>query len=113
MLAAKRDQREAALRVADYLTSDEAALTRIEVGRQMVANVKVWEMPRWQSDPVAKVFRAQAETAVPMPNAAEMAALWGPYNTALQKAVYGDVAASAALTEAQQRAMAAIAKMKR
>jgi maltose-binding protein MalE len=113
MLSAKSTDREAALRIIDYLTSDEAALTRIEVGRQMVANVKVWEMPRWQSDPVAKVFRAQADSAVPMPNGAEMAALWNPYNTALQKAIYGETPATTALAEAQQRAAAELAKMKR
>lgn len=113
MLSKKAKQVPAALRVIDYLTSDEAALTRMTTGHQMVANIKPYELPKWADDPVVKIFRAQAETAVPMPAAAEMAAVWNPYNTALQKAVYGDTAPEAALAEAQKKAAEDIAKMQK
>lgn len=113
LLSAKTQNKDAALRIMDYLTSDEAALLRVEVGKQMVANVKTYEMPKWSDDPVVKVFRAQADSAVPMPSAAEMAAVWTPYNTALQKAIFGEVKAEEALAEAQKRATEDIAKMKK
>jgi len=63
--------REAALAIIDYLTSDEAALTRREYGHQMVANVRTYENPRWSNHPVVKIFRAQADRSVPMPTAVE------------------------------------------
>ncbi len=113
LISAKTQNKDAALRVMDYLTSDEAALTRIEVGKQMVANIKTYEMPKWGDDPVVKVFRAQAETAVPMPSSAEMSAVWTPYNAALQKAIYGDSKSEEALAEAQKRATDDISKMKK
>ncbi|MSP90353.1 MAG: extracellular solute-binding protein [Myxococcales bacterium] len=103
--------KEAALRVLDYLTSDEAALTRLEVGRQMVANAKVYENPRWLNDPVVKVFRAQAELAVPMSNAAETNVAWNPYNTALRKTIFGDAKIDAALAEAQKACDEAVAQL--
>ncbi len=113
LLSAKTTNKAAALRVIDYLTSDEAVLTRIDQGKQMVANIKTYEMPKWGDDAVVKVFRAQAETAVPMPSSAEMSAVWTPYNAALQKAIYGDTKAEEALAEAQKRAIDDIAKMKK
>ncbi len=113
MLSKKAKNVPGALRIIDYLTSDEAALTRMQTGKQMVANVKPYELPRWADDPVVKVFRAQADIAVPMPAAAEMAAVWNPYNTALQKVIYGDAKALEALAEAQKRAVEDIAKMQK
>lgn len=113
MLSKKSTNVAAAQRIMDYLTSDESALVRISVGKQMVANVKTYEMPRWSDDPVVKVFRGQADMAEPMPAAAEMAAIWTPYNTALQKVIYGDATPEAALAEAQKRASEDIAKMQK
>jgi len=111
MLSKKATHVAAALRIVDYLTSDEAALVRVSVGRQMVANVKTYEMPKWADDPVVKVFRAQADMAVAMPAAAEMAAVWNPYNTALQKAIYGETPAAEALGEAARKIGEDIARM--
>lgn len=113
MLSKKAKNPAGALRIIDYLTSDEAALTRMETGKQMVANVKPYELPKWADDPVVRVFRAQADVAVPMPAAAEMAVVWNPYNSALQKVIYGDAKALDALSEAQKRAAEDIAKMQK
>ena len=113
LLSKKSANVAAAQRIMDYLTSDESALVRVSVGHQMVANVKTYEMPKWADDPVVRVFRGQADNAEPMPSAAEMAAVWTPYNTALQKVIYGDVTPEAALGEAQKRAAEDIAKMQK
>ena len=113
MLSKKTTNAPAALRIIDYLTSDEAAITRLQTGKQMVANIKPYELPKFGDDPFIKIFRAQAELAVPMPAAAEMAAIWNPYNTALQKVIYGDTTPEEALAEAQKRAAEDIVKMQK
>lgn len=111
LLSAKAPQAKSAMRVIDFLTSDEAALTRIQVGKQMVANVKTYEQPKWSDDPVVKVFRGQAEMSLPMPSSAEMSAVWNPYNAALQKGIYGEGKSAEVLGEAQKRAEEDIGKM--
>lgn len=105
--------RDAALQIVDYLTSDEAALSRLQHGRQMVANVKVYENARWLNDPVVKVFRAQADAAVPMSNAVEAGLAWTPYNNALRKAIFGDAKTADALAEAARQIDEAVAKLGR
>lgn len=110
MLSAKTTKRDAALEVLDYLTSDEAALTRLKVGQQMVANKKVYENARWAADPTIKVFRAQADVAVPMSNAVQASLAWQPYNNALRKIVFGGEDAAKTLKAAQAQADAAVAK---
>lgn len=111
MLTKPTKVRDAALEIVDYLTSDEAALTRLEHGHQMVANVKAYENPRWLNDPVVKIFRAQADRSVPMPTAVEPSVAWTPYNTALRKAIFGDANPVEALTEAQRQADEAVGKL--
>jgi arabinogalactan oligomer/maltooligosaccharide transport system substrate-binding protein len=111
LLAKPTQVRDQALAVADYLTSDEAALSRLQAGRQMVANAKVYENPRLLEDPVVKVFRAQADQALPMSASAEAGVAWNPYNTALRKAIFGDSDVGAALAEAQKAAAEALAQL--
>ncbi len=113
LLNARTKVRAAALQVVDYLTSDEAALTRLQVGKQLVANTKVYENPRWAADPVIRIFRAQADVAVPMSNAVEANVAWQPYSSALSKAIFGDSDVQEALTTADREAAAALAKLKR
>jgi len=111
LLSKKTSVKDAALRVMDYLTSDEAALTRLEMGHQMVANTKIYENPRWLQNPVVKVFRAQADNAVPMSNAVEPGVAWVPYNNALRKVIFGDSPAAEALAEADKQIREAVAKL--
>ena len=113
MLNARSKVRGAALRVVDYLTSDEAALTRLKMGKQLVANARVYENPRWAADPVIRIFRAQADVAVPMSNAVEANVAWQPYSSALSKAVFGDSDVQDALSAAASEATAALTKLKR
>ncbi len=105
--------RDAALTIVDYLTSDEAAVERLQQGHQMVANTKVYENARWLNDPVVKVFRAQADAAVPMSNAVEAGLAWTPYNNALRKAIFGDANSGDALAEAAKQVAEAVAKLGR
>ena len=113
LLSAKTKERDAALLIMDYLTSDEAALSRLQKGSQLVANAKIYENPRWVADPVIKIFRAQAEAAVPMPNAVEANVAWQPYGNALRKVIYGDAEPEVTLKTAAAEAQAALAKMKK
>ena len=78
-----------------------------------MANAKIYENPRWVADPVIKIFRAQAEAAVPMPNAVEANVAWQPYGNALRKVIYGDAEPEVTLKTAAAEAQAALAKMKK
>lgn len=112
MLLTKQTKvRDAALKVMDYLSSDEAAITRLEVGHQMVANVKIYENPRFLEKPVVRVFRAQADNAVAMPTAVEPSVAWAPYSAALRKIIFSGADAKTALAEAQTAADQALARL--
>ncbi|MEY3015489.1 MAG: hypothetical protein RIT45_4224 [Pseudomonadota bacterium] len=113
LLSAHSKAKDAALTIMDYLTSDEAALTRITEGKQMVANVKIYEDPRFSADPVFKVFRAQADQAMPMSNSIEAGVAWTPYSGALRKAIFGDAKPAEALSEAQKQAAGALEKLRK
>ena len=110
LLSAKTKERDAALTIIDYLTSDEAALARLQKGSQLVANQKIYENPRWAADPTVKVFRAQAEVSVPMPNAAEANVAWQPYGSALRKVIFGDADPAKALKAVAAEAQSALDK---
>ncbi len=111
LLTKQSKVRDAALKVIDYLTSDEAALTRLEQGHQMVANVKIYENPRLLEKPVVRVFHAQAETSVPMPTALEPSVAWAPYSAALRKIIFSGADPKTALAEAQATADQAVARL--
>ena len=111
LLTKQSKARDAALKVMDYLTSDEAAITRLEQGHQMVANVKIYENPRFLEKPVVRVFHAQAETSVPMPTAVEPSVAWAPYSAALRKIIFSGADAKTALAEAQAAADQAVSRL--
>ena len=113
LISAHTKQRAAALTVMDYLAGDEAALTRMRLGKQLVANVKAYENPEFATSPVVKVFRAQSEVTVPMANSVEAGVVWSPFSGALRRAIFGDQAAADALAQAAKEAAAALATMKK
>jgi arabinogalactan oligomer/maltooligosaccharide transport system substrate-binding protein len=113
LLSKETRVREEALQVMDFLTSDEAALTRVKAGRQMVANAAVYANPSVAADPVVKVFRAQADNAVPMSNLAEAGVAWQPYSNALRKVVFGGENPAVALKEVAAKATAAMEKLRK
>jgi len=105
--------KEEAIKVMDFLTSDESALIRLRVGRQTVANVAPYELDEVKADPIISVLRAQAETAVLMPSRPEMQVVWSTMDMAINRAVFGDTDPMVAVSEAQAKIEADIAKMAR
>ena len=112
-LSAFSKHKDEALKVMDFLTSDEAAMVRMQVGRQAAANAALYERPEVKNDRVITVFRGQAENSVPMPSRPEMQAVWSTMDMAINRAVFGDVPPDKALDEAQSKIEADLAKMSR
>ena len=72
-------------------------------GGQLPTNKAVYELPEIANNSTLSAFRKQLETAVPMPNYAEMTMMWSPVTTAMNKIVKGSASPEAALAEAQER----------
>jgi len=112
-LSAYSTHKDEAIQVMDFLTSDEAALVRVQQGRQTVANAAVYEREEVRADRVIQAFRDQAENAVLMPSRPEMQVLWSTVDMAINRSVFGDVPVRKALEEAQAKVEADLAKMAR
>jgi arabinogalactan oligomer/maltooligosaccharide transport system substrate-binding protein len=112
-VSAGSKQKEAAYKFAEYLVSKDAALILALEGRQLPTNKSVYDDPRVQKDPKLSAFRKQLETAVVMPNYAEMTLMWSPVTTAMNKIVKGSATPEAALGEAQKTVTESIAKLRR
>jgi arabinogalactan oligomer/maltooligosaccharide transport system substrate-binding protein len=111
-VSAGSQHKEAAYEFAKYLVSKEAGLVLALEGGQLPANRSVYDDPRVTGNPVLAGFRKQQETAVTMPNYAEMTLMWSPVTTAMNKIVKGTATPEAALKEAQQTVAASIAKLR-
>ncbi len=81
-----------------WLAGNEAAAVRLSAGRQLVANTDVALV-----DPVLAAFRAQLETAVPMPVRPEMARSWEPIARALRRLGRGAADPAQVLHDAQEQ----------
>ena len=103
--------KDAAVKVMDWLTTDDAAVVRLKVGHQTVANQAVYARDDVKSDPVVSTFRAQAEDTVLMPSRPEMQVVWSTMDMAINKSAFGDADLSKALADAQAKILADIAKM--
>jgi len=82
-------------------------------GGQMPTNKSVYDDPRVVANPTIRGFRKQLETAVPMPNYAEMTMMWSPVTTAMNKIVKGSATPEVALKEAQDTVKENIAKLRK
>lgn len=111
-IAAPSKNKDAAYDLAKYLTETPQAKTLALEGRQTPANKVVYEDPKVAADPVLSVFRKQVETAVPMPNLAEMTMVWSPATTAMNTILKKAATPKAALDEAQKQVEERIAKLK-
>jgi maltose-binding protein MalE len=89
LMSAYAHDKSAAFAVMDALTSDDAALVRARVARQVVANPAVYADPEVARDPVLRTFRAQLEHTVPMPKVEAMRLVWTPYQNALGEVLAG------------------------
>jgi len=112
-VSAGSQQKEAAYAFAEYLVSPDAALVLALEGGQLPTNKSVYSDPRVAKNPTLQGFRKQLDTAVPMPNYAEMTLMWSPVTTAMNKIVKGSATPEVALKEAQAAVTDSIAKLRK
>jgi arabinogalactan oligomer/maltooligosaccharide transport system substrate-binding protein len=112
-VSAASKHKEAAYRFAEYLVSTEAALVLALEGGQLPTNKAAYSDPRVAKNPTLQGFRKQLDTAVPMPNYAEMTLMWSPVTTAMNKIVKGSATPEVALKEAQATVTDSIAKLRK
>ena len=112
-ISAGSENSEQAYELLKFLVSEEPALVMALEGRQQPSNKAVYDNPDVVKDPVLSAFRKQLETAVPMPNYAEMTLMWSPVTTAMNKIVKGSASAQSAMDEAQQTITTSIEALRR
>jgi arabinogalactan oligomer/maltooligosaccharide transport system substrate-binding protein len=112
-VSAGSQHKEQAYKFAEYLISPEAAVVLALDGGQLPTNKAVYTDPRVVKNPTLQGFRKQLDTAVPMPNYAEMTLMWSPVTTAMNKIVKGSATPEAALKEAQETVKGNIAKLRK
>lgn len=105
--------KEAAYAFAEYLVSKDAAIVLALEGGQLPTNKAVYSDPRVMKNPTLQGFRKQLDTAVPMPNYAEMTLMWSPVTTAMNKIVKGSATPEVALEEAQETVKSNIGKLRK
>jgi len=107
-IAAGSKNKDAAYDFVKYVTDVEAAKVMAVEGRQTPANKLVYNDPQVGNDPVLKVFRQQVESAVPMPNLAEMSMMWTPASSAMAAIVQKSAKVKAALDQAQKEVVESV-----
>jgi arabinogalactan oligomer/maltooligosaccharide transport system substrate-binding protein len=112
-ISAGSSQKEQAYEFAKYLVSPEAAIVLALEGGQLPTNKAIYSDPRVAKNPTLQGFRKQLDTAVPMPNYAEMTLMWSPVTTAMNKIVKGSATPEVALKEAQATVVDSIAKLRK
>jgi len=112
-IAAPSKKKDQAFEFAKYLTDLGATKVLALEGSQSPANKLVYNDAQVAANPVLKAFRAQVDTAVPMPNVPEMTLMWGPVTTAMNAIVQKASSPKAALDKAQKEIVEQIAKLKK
>ncbi len=112
-VSAGSDHKEEAYEFAKFMVSPEAAKVMAVEGRQLPTNAAVYEESDVAGDEVLAAFRKQLETAVVMPNYAEMTLMWSPVTTAMNKIVKGSASTESALATAQQEVQTSIDALRR
>jgi arabinogalactan oligomer / maltooligosaccharide transport system substrate-binding protein len=112
-VSAGSPSKEQAYAFAQHLVSAEAALVLALEGGQLPTNKSVYADPRVAKNDTLQGFRKQLDTAVPMPNYAEMTLMWSPVTTAMNKIVKGSATPEIALKEAQETVKGNIAKLRK
>jgi len=112
-VSAGSKQKEASYAFAEYLVSLDAARVLALEGGQLPTNKAVYSDPKVAANPTLQGFRKQLDTAVPMPNYAEMTLMWSPVTTAMNKIVKGSATPEVALKEAQATVTDSIAKLRK
>jgi len=112
-VSAGSKHKEAAYAFAEHLVSLDAARVLALEGGQLPTNKAVYSDPKVAANPTLQGFRKQLDTAVPMPNYAEMTLMWSPVTTAMNKIVKGSATPEVALKEAQATVTDSIAKLRK
>lgn len=112
-VSASSKHKEAGYDLAKYLVSEEAGLVLAVEGRQLPANKAVYTHKEVANDPVLSAFRHQLDTAIPMPNFAEMTVMWSPATTAMNTIIRSAATPQAALDTAQRTVVKDIAALRK
>ncbi len=88
--------------LAAWLAGPEAALARAIEGGQSVASLTAAAHPLVASSPILAAFRAQLDSARPLPNRPEMAATWEPLARAVRRVMRGAAEPEDAVRQAQK-----------
>ncbi len=112
-IAAPSKKKDQAFEFAKYLTDTAATKILALEGSQTPANKNVYNDPQVAANATLKVFRAQVDNAVPMPNVPEMTLMWTPVTTAMNAIVQKSSSPKAALDKAQKDIIEGIVKLKK
>jgi len=112
-VAAPSKNKDAAFELAKFLTSTEGAKVLALEGRQSPANQAVYSDPKVAADTQLKAFRAQVDTAVPMPNVPEMSMVWGHATSAMSSILKKTATPKAALDAAQKGVAKDVASLRK
>lgn len=111
-IAEPSKHKDEAFEFISYLTGPEAAKVMAVEGRQTPANLAIYDDPVVKNDKILQAFRHQVETALPMPNIAEMTMMWSPMTTAMNMVVKKTATPTAALDNAQKEIIERIASLR-
>lgn len=103
LLSAYSKNEKKAAQFARFLAVGMGAKKRLQQGRQLVAEKKIYESPDILLDDALTQFKAQAQQAVPMPNDPRMRVVWEPAAMALRSVLRGSKTPVEALDKAQFR----------
>ncbi|HEU4384490.1 MAG TPA: extracellular solute-binding protein [Anaeromyxobacteraceae bacterium] len=112
-VTAPSKNKEAAYDLVKYLTDVPAATVMALEGRQTPSNKKAYDDPRVAGDRVLSAFRAQAETALPMPNLPEMSMVWSPATTVMNTVTRKAATPQGALDKAQAQVVKEVAGLRK
>jgi arabinogalactan oligomer/maltooligosaccharide transport system substrate-binding protein len=112
-VAAPSKHKEQAFDFVNFLTGPEGAKIMALVGRQNPAFEQAYKDPEIAKDATLAAFRTQAESAVPMPNVAEMTMVWSPMTSAMNAITRKAATPKAALQTAQQAVQKDVASLRR
>lgn len=93
---------------AKFLTSVEAATIMAVEGGELPTLREVYDVPEVARNPIAQAYKAQALSAVAMPNLPEMTMVWSPADKAMKRVTKLETTSEAAWQDCQREVQAAI-----
>ena len=111
MKVAAEEKGDAIALALEALASPEVGVALAKAGGCAPANSLAYDDPDVAADEIIMAIEHTADTAQPMPNAAEMNVMWGPVDSMLAAVNKNGQDAASAAEEAQAAALQAIADM--